>query len=433
MTRRSSLRAALSSLLVLVLVLVPMARAASEWGTNGYVEYRPGTGALVLSAPHGGDLEPASIPDRAYGTTVTDSNTIDVATLVQDGFPEASRPHLIICHLARTKLDANREIIEAAQGNEEAELAWEEYHGFIERARATVAETYGRGLYVDIHGQSHPENWTECGLLLTAAELNSYSDDDLDDPAVANLTSFRNLIATTQVRPHHADAGALAAHSLTRPPPYSARDRVRGGGQAVDAGEILRGASSVCGLLETYGYAGVPSPTNPGPGTGNYFSGGYSTDRHSSVNGTSVRITARAACPPRCPRCKRKRRGGELGPRRMATGGTIDGIQIEICGYVRRTSAAIRERFSADLVQSTRVTPPPPRLPLARSLSGRPLMGSPVACWSRGTAVRAAPRSACSLADVCADLLRAVVPLTRVCMDGQAVLVIACVGERDRV
>ena len=190
----------------------------SEWGTNRYVEYRPGTGALVLSAPHGGDVEPASIPDRTGGTTVTDSNTIDVATLVQDGFPEAQRPHLVICHLARTKLDANREIVEAAEGNPEAELAWEEYHGFIERARAAVAATYGRGLYVDLHGQSHPENWTECGLLLTSSELNRYTDDDLNDPAIYNLTSLRNLCAVSQVCrpppvPHARTAGSAFLHA----------------------------------------------------------------------------------------------------------------------------------------------------------------------------------------------------------------------------
>ena len=55
--------------------------------------------------------------------------------------------------------------------------------------------------------------------------------------------------------------------------------------QGATPATILRGATSVCGLLENYGYPGVPSPTNPGPGTGNYFSGGYSTDRHGSVNG----------------------------------------------------------------------------------------------------------------------------------------------------
>jgi hypothetical protein len=195
----------LRSLMVVVAVAVAVAVAAappSEWGTNRYVEYRPGNGPLVLSAPHGGALEPSSIPDRTGGTTVTDSNTIDVATLVQDGFSEPARPHLVICHLARTKLDANREIVEAAEGNPEAELAWTEYHGFIERARAQVAAAYGRGLYVDVHGQSHAENWTECGMLLTASELNRFTDADLNDPDVFSQTSLRSVCSTARVRAH---------------------------------------------------------------------------------------------------------------------------------------------------------------------------------------------------------------------------------------
>ena len=36
---------------------------------GGFVEYRPGGGAwpVVLSAPHGGALTPAAIPDRTAG------------------------------------------------------------------------------------------------------------------------------------------------------------------------------------------------------------------------------------------------------------------------------------------------------------------------------------------------------------------------------
>ena len=206
----------------LLLLLCPMPAAAaaaarrgrpagspppSEWGTNGYIEYRPGNGPIVLSAPHGGDLEPDTIPDRTNGTTVEDSYTREVGIMVQDYFHETARPHLIICHLARTKLDANREISEAAQGNPEAELAWHEYHAFIEKARQAVVDAYGRGLYVDIHGQSHPENWTECGMLLSGNNLTRYSDEDLSDPAVYNRTSLRHLIATAQARLRSGLAG----------------------------------------------------------------------------------------------------------------------------------------------------------------------------------------------------------------------------------
>ena len=50
-------------------------------------------------------------------------------------------PHVVISHLDRVKLDPNREIDEAAQDNPFAERAWNEYHGYIDRARAAASAT----------------------------------------------------------------------------------------------------------------------------------------------------------------------------------------------------------------------------------------------------------------------------------------------------
>ena len=36
-------------------------------GLTGYIAYHPGTIPLILTAPHGGYMEPADIPDRGYG------------------------------------------------------------------------------------------------------------------------------------------------------------------------------------------------------------------------------------------------------------------------------------------------------------------------------------------------------------------------------
>ena len=49
----------------------------------------------------------------------------------------------------RTKLDCNREVGEAAQGNPIAVAAYDTYHGYIEQAKQTI----GRGILFDIHGQ----------------------------------------------------------------------------------------------------------------------------------------------------------------------------------------------------------------------------------------------------------------------------------------
>ena len=51
---------------------------------------------------------------------------------------------------------------------------------------------------------------------------------------------------------------------------------------------ILRGNKSLGWFLEENGYAAVPSPTYQKPGNDPYFSGGYNTFRHGSLNGGSV-------------------------------------------------------------------------------------------------------------------------------------------------
>ena len=96
-------------------------------GRNGYVTYYPGNIPIILSIPHGGDIIPEEIPNRTYGTTVTDSNTIELGISISNSFYSQYdiRPYVVINNLKRTKLDANRDRVEAAQGNIYAERAFD--------------------------------------------------------------------------------------------------------------------------------------------------------------------------------------------------------------------------------------------------------------------------------------------------------------------
>ncbi len=139
---------------------------ASCFGRNNYIEYIAGDLPIVVSVSHGGALAPASIPDRTMGTTVTDSNTIELGHAISGAFTARSgrAPHLVLMHLRRTKLDANRELVEGAQGNAEAIQAWGEYHAFIEQAMATVRQRSGTGFYIDLHGHGHGHSTAGTGL-----------------------------------------------------------------------------------------------------------------------------------------------------------------------------------------------------------------------------------------------------------------------------
>jgi len=61
------------------------------------------------------------------------------------------RPHVIKCELHRSKLDANQDLGEAAFGDPSAELAWREYHQFIDDAKMVSTMAGSRAFYIDIN------------------------------------------------------------------------------------------------------------------------------------------------------------------------------------------------------------------------------------------------------------------------------------------
>ena len=108
-----------------------------EWGDERYIEWQVGEAPIVISIPHGGGLRPFECSSRTWGKTARDGHTIEIGLKLRDAIirETGKAPHIVICHLHRSKLDANRETEEAAQGGAVAELAWSQYHGFIEQAR----------------------------------------------------------------------------------------------------------------------------------------------------------------------------------------------------------------------------------------------------------------------------------------------------------
>ena len=202
----------------------------ATFGRHQYIEYLPGDLPLVFSAPHGGREKPDEIPDRTEGVLDIDTNTQELIRAVGDEIHARTghRAHLIICRLARRKLDGNREIVEAAAGNPNAEQAWKEYHGFIEQACATAIARFGKTFLIDLHGQSHKDQRIELGYLHSAETL-ALSDAELNAPALVATSSIR-LVAARTKRPYV---------------------------------ELLRGPRSLGALLEAQGYAATPSPARP--------------------------------------------------------------------------------------------------------------------------------------------------------------------------
>ena len=253
-------------------------------GRNAYVEYVAGDLPVVVSAPHGGDLEPDEIPERTYGTLVRDARTRETIRDVRDSLAAygGGQPHIVVSHLRRTRLDPNREIVEAAQGSPHAEQAWREYHGFIELALERVAAEHGRGLYLDLHGHGHPSHRIELGYLLSGEDLEQ-PDAALSEGDFRDRSSIRTLASEVTV-------------------PFA---------------ELVRGVSSFGEFLSREAAIAVPSPFIPDPGGEPFFSGGYSTWRHGSVDG-----------------------------------GPVDGIQIELHFPGVRDTDENRRRFAGGLARA---------------------------------------------------------------------------------
>lgn len=254
------------------------------WGTNQYIEYIAGNLPIIISAPHGGDLEPSEIPRRTCSSSIyNDYRSQEYTREVVDYLQRETGgcPHVIINRLHRNRLDANRTIETAACGNRRAEQAWYEFHAFIEAAQATVTAQYGKGLYLDFHTNGHHDGkWVEIGMILSASDL--------------------------------ARSDASLAHNL-----YKDRSSIRSLGYTPDIyfPEVVRGQTSMGGLLQARKFKAVPSPAYPDPGGLAYYRGGHNVLHHGSLYG-----------------------------------GTIDGIQVETYGEMLNDN--VRDAFSRVLADS---------------------------------------------------------------------------------
>lgn len=233
---------------------------------RNFVEYIPGDLNMIISIPHGGFDQPSDIPDRTAGclsaekcvyvhnktcgvwecriVTGSDTDTIDLGMVLSDILLSilGAKPHVIISHLKRTKLDPNREKDEAAQGESKAIKAYEEFHAKIEEAKAKVKV----GILFDLHGQKHMKNTTELGYRVKTRELNAGNFTKED-------TSIRSMASKANVGIH----------------------------------QLISGSESLGAFLEQEGFLAVPSPRKPTPGSDKYYRGGFITNIHGSISGSS--------------------------------------------------------------------------------------------------------------------------------------------------
>ncbi len=250
------------SLLLLALTTSILRLQAED--VSKYVDVRPGSLPILITVPHGGDLKPANILARRYGVTAKDSNTAELSVMISEELQKlyGGAPHLVICRLHRSKLDCNRELSEAAQGDPVATATWKRFHEAAEDVEQQITQSFGTGLTIDLHGHRHEEQRVELGYLISGSQLNT-SDEALDqDPKYLRLTSVKEL-------------------DQRSPQSFSA---------------LIRGPQSLGAMLEAHGFRSIPSPSKPSPGKAIYFSGSYDVAAHGSRDGGSI-SAIQVECP----------------------------------------------------------------------------------------------------------------------------------------
>jgi hypothetical protein len=226
--------------------------------TTGYIEYIGGNLPIIISSPHGGYLEPDSIPDCPNCSIVRDAFTQEIGRGLSAAIYELTGcyPYVVINLLHRRKLDMNRDI-EVATGNVPIlQTAWENYHSYVDFSKMEIEDNYGNGLFIDLHGHGHDIQRIELGYLLSKSELQM-TDEEIDNSHIFEETSINSLTSNNL---------QFLSHS-----------------------ELLRGELSFGTLMDEKGFSSVPSQADPFPQDEEpYFTGGYNTSRHGSMNGGTV-------------------------------------------------------------------------------------------------------------------------------------------------
>lgn len=236
---------------------------AQIYGNNNYTVFYSGNVNILISIPHDGPLLPSDITNRtsdSAGNLVTDYNTRKLGLFLRDELAKllGKTPFAVVNNLHRIKMDPNRSQNECCvYKNETSFTAYTDYHNFIsknfEEDFMEASLSYKQGLLIDIHGQSHAENWTEIGYLLSSSQLNS---NQLD----SKQSSIRLLASKTSTKFE----------------------------------SVIKGPNeSLGGILQNkFNLKVVPSPNFPGPSAGNYYSGGYITKTYGSSDCKSSRVNA---------------------------------------------------------------------------------------------------------------------------------------------
>ena len=130
-----------------------------------YLRSNLGVDTLLLTAPHGGGIRPFNIPKRKYGQKLMDTYTRrltdEIISIIN------LRPYYVIADIHRNRVDLNRNIEEACQGNTRAKKIWYDWDILIREYKYYILDYNRKGLHIDIHSHNN-SNEFQLGYNLSA-------------------------------------------------------------------------------------------------------------------------------------------------------------------------------------------------------------------------------------------------------------------------
>ena len=122
-------------------------------------------------------MRPFYIPRRKYGKVKMDTYSRRLTKRLLELFEY--RPYYIIADIHRSRVDLNRDLHEAAQGNSRAEKIWRDWNFILSGYKYELLTNYETGLYVDIHSKGK-DDYFELGYNISAnAYKNIYTKNTL--------------------------------------------------------------------------------------------------------------------------------------------------------------------------------------------------------------------------------------------------------------
>jgi len=255
------------------------------------VTWSVGNCNLVISVPHGGtlgaDTSPAGnlvcqsghVLETRKGTMAHPIKTYarDAATdvIAEDMknilAKEGLQPHIIECHVHRSKVECNRNMSEIAVQHlgKEGEFIHSVYHDWISQAieMGRNSAAVPGVLLVDLHGHGHPHEYIELGFRLKAELLNEISNEKVES------RNWRSIVTSS------AKHDFTMRHLLKR----------RFGTNNESIKEALIGDASFAGCISSQlakveilsDVQCLPSQQRPYPGRLGYYTGGHTVRQHS--------------------------------------------------------------------------------------------------------------------------------------------------------